>query len=87
MAVKIPEMMGKDPLLIKLQITSLKTMRMVPSMYNRTHGDKICGRLSNTLNAMFGGEEGAAEGDREETRPSLVCHPDVSYRELLKEKT
>ena len=62
-------------------------MRMVPSVYNRTHGDKICARLSITLNAMFGGEQGAAEGDREEIRPSLVCHPDVSHRELLNGKT
>jgi hypothetical protein len=29
----------------------------------------------------------AAEGNREETRPSLVCHPDFSHRELFKEKT
>jgi hypothetical protein len=26
----------------------------------------------------------AAEGNRKETRPSLVCHPDFSHRELLK---
>ena len=61
-------------------------------MYNRTHGDKICGRLSNTLNAMFGGEEGAAEGDREETRPILFatrCHSSRTFewKDLFVSKT
>ena len=68
----------------------LKTMRVVPPVYNGTHGLSNATRIVRGCrmlwNAMFGGEEGAAEGDREDTRPSLVCHPDVSHRELLKER-